>query len=288
MAVSSMSDFTLTSNAELLLKGATEKMRTPGSDFHKKYSFIDRCECSAASNFFRSVFEDKLIEQIEGVHPEKDTELYILSGGAGDCLEELVFTTKLLNKGYRKIDFSLIDPTYKNHIDGILQQQFNACIKDELIPSFNSPTINGHFYASFDDYFKDVENGSRTSFKVVILVDLLVSNTTSSDEKTALDSCLNKLKQNVKWFSKESLIAYNKLITVKDSERAVYSIFPWLQHSINNIPKIKFVQESLQRSFFEDKKSSNWDFILSKFGDDGIEDTFFSLLEPKGKIIQYH
>ena len=65
MAVTSISNFNLTSNAELLLKGTTYKMTTSDSEFHKKYSVIDRCECSAASNFFRSVFEDKLIEQIE-------------------------------------------------------------------------------------------------------------------------------------------------------------------------------------------------------------------------------
>ncbi len=287
MAVSSISNFTLTSNTELLLKGATEKMRTPGSDFHKKYSFIDRCECSAASNFFDLFLKINWLSKSKGFIQKKDTELCILSGGAGNCLEELVVTTKLLSKGYRKIDFSLMDPKYANHIDGKLQQQFNACIKDELMPSFNNPTINAHFYASFDDYFKDVGDGSRTSFKVVMLVDLFEVNKTESVGKTAFESCLTKLKQNAKLFSKESLIAYSKLITLKDSDRAVYSIFPWIQHSFNNIPTMKFAQENAQKSFFENNKSSNWDFILSKPGEDGIEDTFFSLLEPKGKIIQY-
>lgn len=288
MAVTSISNFNLTSNAELLLKGTTYKMTTSDSEFHKKYSVIDRCECSAASNFFRSVFEDKLIEQIEKVHPDKDAELCILSGGSGNCLEELVFTTKLLNKGYRKIDFSLVDPTYKNVIDGKIQQQFNACIKDELIPSFNNPTVNTHFYSSFDEYFKDVQNGSRTSFKVVILVDLFVSNKEIASEKTAFESCLNKLKQNVKLFSKESLIAYSKLVTVKDSDRSVYSIFPWIEHSLYNSDKMKFFHEGSQRSYFETNKCSSSDFILSIVGDEGVEDTFFSLLEPKGKKIEYN
>ncbi len=287
MAVSSLGDFKLTSNAELLLKGATDKMRTPGSEFHKKYSFLDRCECSAASNFFRSVLEDELIEQIEAVHSDKDTELCILSGGAGSCLEELVLTTKLLNKGYRKIDFSLVDPSYTNLIDGKLQQQFNACIKDELIPSFNNPIVNPHFYASFDDYFRDVENGSRISFKVVMLFDLFESNKVSSDEKTAFESCLNKIKQNVKLFDNQSLIAYTKLIPTERFDISVGSIFPWKQNSLYSSAKMKFNYESRQRSYFETNKCLGSDFILSKSGDDGVEDTFFSVIDPKGKKIQY-
>lgn len=127
-------------------------------------SFIDECDDVGClhhridddSSDIRSGCEREIIKVALTIADQKNEAINYLNFGAGNCFQDLLVITNLLEKGIKKINFHAIDTAYESYID-IAQKQLSgkpitAFHKDPLLFKHKAHII----FSELAHWFKNV------------------------------------------------------------------------------------------------------------------------------------
>ncbi|MBI5274246.1 MAG: hypothetical protein HY860_04245 [Chlamydiales bacterium] len=127
----------------------------------ERYPHLTECRCEQIVPI-RASLENASIERISHIYPtNRSKPLHILSVGAGNCYQEIVYIIKLIEKGYKNIQLSVIEP---EPIDDSVED-VHSFMRDH----FPDVTFSISYSHTIEDY-KATHCGEKAD--LVLLIDL--------------------------------------------------------------------------------------------------------------------
>jgi len=193
--------------------------------FRTRYPSILECDCTYFGRdrhaAYREALENLTLRKIEQKCPDKQEKIKLCSLGAGGCFQELVIVNDLLDAKYENIDLTVIDKSYggaascPTGLSYMLEapradappvvEQFESCIKTELLPQYPSAHIEVSKKSNFEKYLKKIEKGKEQCPDAFLLIDLQGDYT---DEGPPLHEYALSLLAKNKSISEEALFIY--------------------------------------------------------------------------------
>lgn len=176
------------------------------SGFTETFPNLNECSCKTINQAVRIELEKSVVKAINNKFSDKSRPITIVSFGAGSCFQELVYITKLVDAGYKNINFVAMD----NSEDTPRALADLRSFQEKYLQDAN---IQLHYRRHLDSITNVDENETPLQPDVFLMIDL-------AGEAEFLKECFAYLHNN-SFKEKGCIIAYTKWKDNNDSYQRV-------------------------------------------------------------------
>jgi hypothetical protein len=145
----------------------------PASEFENEFPFLKQCGCHFIPPVIRRELEKQTLAAVQEKFQNKDQPITIVSVGAGQCLQELIYLVKLVDCGYKNIRLVLIEREF----DATKHPESSASNALQNLRNFKEKylkeaTVDIQPYSSLENYGEALSEQTGLKPHLLLLIDL--------------------------------------------------------------------------------------------------------------------